>query len=333
MFSTGKPVRAVSKSLSFEIKPIPQTSIGKDWLPANSIQISQDWSDGPYKVGEPITRTITLYIEGLSETQIPDINLGDIEDIRVYPEQPQTQTENTAQTVKSYKQAKLALIPTHAGAIRIPEYQLEWYNTKTDQIEYAKLPPVTLQVEAGDYAMEKPEIPNNSDELKVNKSTTVSENSDALDTNVVTKIVEKDNNLWKGLTALFALLWLLTALYFLKKSPKSNNTNIEPKAVAISKSLILLAIEKQDMVAIEKTILAWWNQQYPDKQVFNISQIKEWVNPEMQNLITEIENNLYSSNSNQNFNKQQWIKQVKGKGLVAIEQKNALTATELPSLY
>ncbi len=333
MFSTGKPVRAVSKSLSFEIKPIPQSSIGKDWLPANNIQVSQDWSDGPYKVGEPITRTITLYIEGLSETQIPDIDLGKIEDIRVYPEQPQTQTENTAQTIKSYKQAKLALIPTHAGAIRIPEYQLEWYNTKTNQIEYAKLPPVTLQVEAGDFAVKMPDIPNLMNDNPVNKSSTVSENPNTDNPTVVTKIVEKDSSLWKALTAIFALLWLLTTIILIRKPAKNADTHKQLKKIEISKKQIITAIEKQDTMALEKTLLAWWNQQYPDKQVFNISQIKAWVNPEMQSLIEQIESSLYRADENKDLNQQQWLKQVKGKGLVAMEQKPSHSIVELPPLY
>ncbi len=332
MFSTGKPIRAVSQSMSFDIKPIPQSSIGKDWLPATNIQISQDWSEQPYKVGEPITRTITLYIDGLSETQIPDIDLGEIEDIRVYPEQPQTQTEKTAQTIKSYKQVKLALIPTHAGAIRIPEYQLEWYNTNSGEIEYAKLPPVTLNVDAGEFAVKTPEVPNIFEDNK-NTSTKVSQSTDAKDPSTVVEFVEKDSTLWKTLTAVFALLWIITVLFLLKKSPNKKDSQDEEKEIIISKKHIKTAIEKQDKAQLEKSLLTWWNQQYADKQVFNISQIKAWVNPEMQDLIADIENHLYSSNDDHEFKQVEWLKQVKGKGLVAIEQKTEHPSDKLPSLY
>ncbi|MFK8012013.1 MAG: BatD family protein [Marinicellaceae bacterium] len=334
MFSTGKPVRAVSQSLSFDIKPIPQSSIGKDWLPANDIQISQDWSDGPYKVGEPITRTITLYVEGLSETQIPDIDLGYIDDIRVYPEQPQTQTENTAQSIKSYKQVKLALIPTYAGAIRIPEYSLEWYNTKTDQIEYAKLPPVTLQVEAGEFAVQQPDVPNLMDDNKPQDSTIITNDTTPEGSNVVTKIVEKESALWKILTAVFAVLWLLTTIFFIRKPAKHNQQQSKPKKIIISKNQILNAIEKQDIKQLDQTLLSWWNQQYPEKQVFNITQIKIWVNPQMQKMITELDNSLYSKHDSVKFDKQLWIKQVKGKGLDANGQRpSGALAEQLPSLY
>jgi len=333
MFSTGKPVRAVSEALSFEIKPIPQSSIGKDWLPATNIQVSQEWSDGPYKAGEPITRTITLYIEGLSETQIPDIELGDIEDIRVYPERPQTQTENTSQTVKSYKQAKLALIPTHKGSIRIPEYSLEWYNTKTNQIEYAKLPPVTLQVEAGDYDTKTPAKPDVKAENKVTQPSEVVKEPDSVDPKLVTKVVEKDNTLWKGLTAFFALLWLITTIFLMKKPTSNTPIKSADKIIQVSKRDIIEAIQIQNIAQIEKSLLAWWNQQYSNNQVSNISQIKTWVNPTMQTLINDLENHLYSSDESQEFKQVEWLKQVKGNGLKLIKPKQIQKTADLPGLY
>jgi len=329
MFSTGKPVRAVSKSLSFEIKPIPQSSIGKDWLPATKVQVSQKWSEQPFKVGEPITRTITLYIEGLSETQIPDIDLGEIKDIRVYPEQPQTQTEKTAQTLKSYKQVKLALIPTHAGPIRIPEYQLEWYNTKTDKIEFARLPPVTIQVEAGEFAMDEPEVEDLFKKPNVKQSNSATNSSEQ----PVIQIVETDNKLWKILSAIFALLWLITIVFYVKKSSNKQVKDKAKQQISVSKSQILSAINNSDIKQLEKVLMIWWNQQNHDKQVTNISQIKAWVNSEMQQLIDGLESQLYTSDNTQNFNQQQWLKQVKGKGLEVVKHKTNSKINKLPELY
>ena len=214
MFATGKPVRAVSKPVEIEIKPIPQTSIGKDWLPASNVQISQEWSSQPYKVGEPITRTITLYVEGLNETQIPEIDLGEIDGIRVYPEQPLSQTEKEAENLKSWKQVKLAMIPTQSGKIRIPEFQLEWFNTKTGQVEFAKLPPVTLDVEAGDFALEKPPIGNLFETKSPKSVSNVSESHVDANANKApsseVKVIEKDSWLWKSIALISVLLWLVT---------------------------------------------------------------------------------------------------------------------------
>ena len=334
MFSTGKPVRAISKPLSIEIKPIPQQSIGKDWIPATKVQISQEWTKQPYKVGEPITRTITLYIEGLSETQIPDIDLGDIDGVRVYPEQPQSQTEKTPQTVKSWKQVKLAMIPTHAGSIRIPEYQLEWYNTNTNKIEHTKLPPMTIQVESGEFAMEKPEIVNLLDSIKQSKKEMVKE-SDQEELAQI-KIIEKENGIWKILTVVFSLLWIITLLLYFKNKSKRVKSGTKKEIPTVSKKQIISAINNKDLQKLEKDLLNWWNQQYPNRQVTNISQMKPVLNQQMQQLIDEIGLQLYYNPNTDTkivFNQKQWLNQVKGDGLSLVKEDKIKKNTELPELY
>jgi hypothetical protein len=331
MFSTGKPVRAISRPLSLEIKPIPQASIGKDWIPASKVQVSQQWSKQPFKVGEPITRTIRLYVEGLSETQIPDIDLGEIEDVKIYPEQPQTQTETTPQTVKAWKQVNLALIPTHAGAINIPEYNLEWFNTKTGKTELAKLPPLTIQVEAGDFAVEKPAIENLIKLPKQSKQTAVKEAKAVPKTEI--KIVEKDASLWKTLTAIFALLWVLTAILYVKKrAVKSSNKKIE-EIPAVSKKQIIQAINNRDLQALQSVLIKWWNQQYPDAQVTNLGQMKVMLKPDMQALIDNIELQLYQHQGTPEFDQQQWLKLVKAQGLKWVKHKQMNNTSDLPALY
>jgi hypothetical protein len=331
MFSTGKPVRALSKSIELDIKPIPQGSIGKDWIPAKRVSISQEWSKGPYTVGEPITRTITLYVEGLSETQIPDIKLGEIDNIRTYPEQPQTQTEKAADTLKAWKQMKIALIPTDAGAIRIPEFQLEWYNTTTQKIEQAKLPPITLQVDAGQFMLDKPEMGNVLNNGN-NQQAGTALNSESPQEKAI-QVIEKDNSVWKILSALFALLWLVTTLMFLKsRSRKINNIETQ-KEIKISKMQIIKAINNSDIKELQSDLIFWWNQQNPATQVTNLSQIKPWVNTQMQNLLDQLEWQLYNADKKGTFDQKQWLTAINGKGLTIIKRTNKAEKSDLPELY
>ncbi|MCF6318945.1 MAG: BatD family protein [Proteobacteria bacterium] len=331
MFSTGKPMRAISKALTLEIKPIPQTSIGKDWIPAKKVNISQEWSKGPYTVGEPITRTITLYAEGLSETQIPDIDLGEINNIRIYPEQPQTQTEKTASSLKAWKQMKIAMIPTQAGAIRVPEFNLEWYNTVTGKIEHAKLPPLTLQVDAGDFGVKKPDIGDLFAQER-NDSGKPSNVSQKIPEKEI-QIIEKDNVLWKYLSALFATLWLFTTLLYLRKNNKKVQSDTKQKTIKIDKKQILYSIESENTAELQTVLINWWNSQYPKYQVTNLTQIKLYVNSDMQKLIDDLEVQLYDTNKASSFDKEKWRKQVKGNGLRKVINKNKVNNTQLPDLY
>jgi hypothetical protein len=332
MFSTGKPVRAVSKPLSIDIKPIPQTSIGKDWIPASNVQVSQQWTQPPYKVGEPITRTITLFIEGLSETQIPNIDLGEIENIRVYPEQPQTQTEKTAQTIKAVKQMKIALIPTQEGSIRIPEYQLEWYNTETNQIELAKLPPISLQVDAGDFGVKQQDVADMFSPEK-QKQKPSSSASQVTTPQKVIQVIEKDNMLWKALTALFAILWLLTTWLYIKKRIKKSKNQVADPIVNISKKQIIAAINNKDIKALQSSLIDWWNIQYPDNQVTNLSQIKLCLNSSMHTLIDQVELYLYNPGKLENFNQKAWLQAVNSNDLSLIKSARVKSKMTLSKLY
>ena len=339
MFATGKPVRAVSKPVEIEIKPIPQTSIGKDWLPASNVQISQEWSSQPYKVGEPITRTITLYVEGLNETQIPEIDLGEIDGIRVYPEQPLSQTEKEAENLKSWKQVKLAMIPTQSGKIRIPEFQLEWFNTKTGQVEFAKLPPVTLDVEAGDFALEKPPIGNLFETKSPKSVSNVSESHVDANANKApsseVKVIEKDSWLWKSIALISVLLWLVTLAILLSSRKKKRVSDSSDKAKrSINKQDIISSINNKDLSGLQESLIRWWNQQYPENQVNNLSAITPLVTDEMQSLIENLELQLYSSSTQlTEFDTGSWLKQVKGKGLTIHNFNQINPKNELPELY
>ncbi|HOP22000.1 MAG TPA: BatD family protein [Gammaproteobacteria bacterium] len=339
MFATGKPVRAVSKPVEIEIKPIPQTSIGKDWLPASNVQISQEWSSQPYKVGEPITRTITLYVEGLNETQIPEIDLGEIDGIRVYPEQPLSQTEKEAENLKSWKQVKLAMIPTQSGKIRIPEFQLEWFNTKTGQVEFAKLPPVTLDVEAGDFALEKPPIGNLFETKSPKSVSNVSESHVDANANKApsseVKVIEKDSWLWKSIALISVLLWLVTLAILLSSRKKKRVSDSSDKAKrSINKQDIISSINNKDLSGLQESLIRWWNQQHPENQVNNLSGIKPLVAEEMQSLIENLELLLYSPSTQlTEFDTGSWLKQVKGKGLNIQTVNQINPKNELPELY
>ena len=337
MFATGKPVRAVSKPVEIEIKPIPQTSIGKDWLPASNVQISQEWSSQPYKVGEPITRTITLYVEGLNETQIPEIDLGEIDGIRVYPEQPLSQTEKETENLKSWKQVKLAMIPTQSGKIRIPEFQLEWFNTNTGQVEFAKLPPVTLDVEAGDFALEKPPIGNLFETKPTESVSSASEKGVSRDETPLTevKVVEKESWFWKLIALISVLLWLVTLAILLSSRKKKRVSDSSDKAKkSISKQDIINSINNKDLSGLQESLIRWWNQQYPENQVNNLSAITPLVTDEMQSLIENLELQLYSSSTQlTEFDTGSWLKQVKGKGLTIHNFNQINPKNELPELY
>ncbi len=73
----GRPVAARSQEITLDVEPRPATAKG-NWLPAEQITLHDSWEDNPpqLKVGEPVTRTITIEARGLAASQIPALSLA-----------------------------------------------------------------------------------------------------------------------------------------------------------------------------------------------------------------------------------------------------------------
>jgi len=80
-------------------------------------------------------------------------------------------------------------------------------------------------------------------------------------------------------------------------------------------------------------LICWWNQQYPEVTVTNLSQIKPWVNTQMQDLLDQAEWQLYNPDKADSFDQKQWINAVNGKGLTILKKKNKVDKLNLPELY
>ncbi len=63
----GQAITARSQSVDMDIQPRPATA-AHNWLPAEAVSVSDSWTDKPpqFRVGEPVSRTITIQTKGLS---------------------------------------------------------------------------------------------------------------------------------------------------------------------------------------------------------------------------------------------------------------------------
>ncbi len=150
-FSRGnsRTKRVRSKLLALKVKPIPAEFIGKSWLPAEQILLTENWPQNPPTlfVGEPITRTLTLRAKGLPASQIPEINNSNLRipskgggTIKQYADQPKLNEQKTTQGLISLREEKTALIPSGEGEYVLPAIEVPWWNTETDRMEIARIP-------------------------------------------------------------------------------------------------------------------------------------------------------------------------------------------------
>ena len=133
--------RIQSNAIVLEVKPIPPSYTGDTWLPARRLRLRDDWSPNEANVnaGEPLTRTVFLWADGLTAGQLPEVPIPLPAGVKIYPDQPQTSEQESATGYSAIRQQKYAIIPRVAAELLFPETSISWWNTETDQMETARL--------------------------------------------------------------------------------------------------------------------------------------------------------------------------------------------------
>lgn len=139
-FANSKPVSVVGEDIPLTIKAIPD-AISTTWLPSELLALHQEWQPTPdsFKVGDPITRTITLTAAGLSEEQLPKINVSVPDGLKIYPDQAELHTGLNNGRLVSQKVVNFAIVASTAGEFVLPEITIPWWNTVTNKQEFATL--------------------------------------------------------------------------------------------------------------------------------------------------------------------------------------------------
>ncbi len=252
-FADTKPVSVIGDDIPLTIKAIP-TQINGPWLPSELLALHQEWQPDPkqFKVGEPITRTITLTAAGLSEEQLPEINLTVPQGLKVYPDQAELHTGLNNERLVSQKVVNFAIVASQAGEYQLPEIAINWWNTVTNKAEIAKIPAQNITILANpDLAPVSPVTPLKSPTANSEQLTPTSK---------VETVIIQQNTVWQWL---FLALWLLTLLawYLSAKRPfKSISLSNASNASVNNAHLELLAACKQNDGELALSCLLPWAQ-------------------------------------------------------------------------
>ena len=145
---TTRHVRKAGEAVTLHVKPIPSNWNGKFWLPAKSLEISQQWEPENEKcmVGDPVTRTITITARGLRAEQLPDLDPASTHELGIYTDRPSLDNQESRQGIIGKKIIKIVYIPQKSGKVTIPAIRFTWFNTVTQKVETASLPSRTIDV-------------------------------------------------------------------------------------------------------------------------------------------------------------------------------------------
>lgn len=146
---SGKLMRVSSSETTLTVKAKPiEYPLDTPWLPARGLSLGESWNPEPdhSQVGDSLTRSLTLKVEGLASSQLPPLPATDVSGLRRYPDQPQLSNQTSDRGLIGSREDREALVPTHSGAIDLPAVEVVWWNTLEDRLERSSLPPRTLNI-------------------------------------------------------------------------------------------------------------------------------------------------------------------------------------------
>lgn len=293
-----------------DVEPIPAAFSGASWITASELTLKTDLSSDEWKVGEPITQTITLNAIGTTQEQITELELPDVKGLKQYPTKPVYEQDFQEGAVRLQMTLEVTLIPNLAGEVTLPEIRLPWWNTEINQEEVAVLPEQSFNVAQGDA----PVIQQNTQAATntpaalpdpvVNQPIDAKSNSSQMDTGVDQAKTEPDvwdKTAWLivGLALLIgALLGGVATFYLSRKNPTSKTEpEMAPVTKTFSKSDLKAACQKNDALAAREALTAWAQHRFPEARQLNAVLSK--VSPELREAITELNRCCYSAEPGQ----------------------------------
>lgn len=255
----SKIMRARSNPITISVTDMPAQFNGKTWLPASEVQLVEEWSPSPpvFKVGEPVTRTLNIFADGLTAAQLPPLMGADINGIKQYPDQPVLNNDKSATGIIGGRREKIALIPTRAGSFTLPAIEVSWWNTKTGTTEVARIAEKNIQVLPGSAAP----APANNATLPEESAPAIEQTGDALPAAVITDTTSR-KYLW--LSVFLATGWLVTGLAWWysgrQSKPVTKISKKEKRPANAGKSAIKHACENNQAAACKDALINWARQ-------------------------------------------------------------------------
>ena len=192
--------RVESEAVELEVKPVPVSfPPGATWLPAKRLRLYEEWEPDvtSAEVGVPLTRTLSLWADGLMAGALPKLQQTTPAGLKLYPDQALPTEQDTANGYSTTLQQKFAIVASQAGKAQIEELTIPWWNVETDQLELARLPARLLTVSAANGAAPPPAVP-----APAPPTTSVA--------TVPPAASQADTTPWRTTALLLGLAWMMT---------------------------------------------------------------------------------------------------------------------------
>ncbi|GAD80171.1 BatD family protein [Vibrio ezurae] len=263
------------QQVAIKILPIPENYHGQ-WLPTSKLELSQHWQLDNNKpvtktsvtinAGDSLTRTINVTAAGLTSAQLPNLTIENPDAFRVYNEKPSFVENDNGSISMNLKQV---LIAKHSGEYTLPDVTLQWWNSRTKQAQTSHVDGLNVIVKPGDnpeVAVAQPQSipPSNANNNAKNPSSN-------MDTHI-------NSGIWPTLTAIFAGLWLLSTIMWLRARKQTST----PEQVSIKsemndnlKAQLIKIVQQGDSIKAQAILERWLKTE--DVKQDDIKMIREQI--------------------------------------------------------
>jgi hypothetical protein len=287
----GKLLQRSSQPITINVLPKPASVTAETWLPAQRLTLQESWSTAPenLRVGESATRTIQILGEGLQGAQLPPILFTPIDGLKYYPDQPQISEREIPSGLEGVRQDSAAVVPTRPGTFVIPEIRIPWWDTQTDQLQYAVLPEreITIVAAGNTTSTTAAALPPTPIDIGYPEQP------------VSTIASESGMPYWKVLAVVSTLGWVLTLIYLWRRREPNPSRTLPrtPANTSEKKALkdLLSACAGGNATDARRAIITWAASLSPVTTPVSLNEVaRQFGDKEFTREITALDACLYS---------------------------------------
>ncbi len=289
---TGRKVFR-SEPVSINVQPIPPPPPAHPnavWLPARSVELSEEWSREPDSLpaGEPITRHVTVKALGQLSTQIPVIEPASTDQLKIYPDKPELSVSAVPRGILAERSEQYAMIGVSAGEIELPAVELPWWDIEESAWKLASLPARTLLILPSADAL--PVQPESAEPVAAAETISV------------------EDPFWQRISEGLAIAWLLTlCAWWWSRRPRTAVSN-EPPPVPLHKqqSRCLKTARKAasdgDAAGVKTALLEWARLEWPQDTPRSLGAMAERIDAPLSDELRNMAASRYGRGSNGTWN-------------------------------
>jgi hypothetical protein len=334
-------LKDVSDPVELTIKPPANSFTGKNWLPATSLFLNEQWQGdvNNLKVGDSITRKIELSALGLLGSALPPISMNENPLYKLYVDKPLTESIQHESGSQSKRTDSFAIVAIKEGGVELNEIRIPWWDTVNDVERVAVIPARTLNIAVNPQLPTQATIPTQPtadlQETQDNSSLDDAFDNKLVDSTTNTMMTPTDkNHFWQTVSGILLLLWIITLIYFFRQIstlkamlnaiplPKQPSETSEKEKY----NTAIHALKNNDNKVTQK-ILSWlshYQKESGPKYAINSLQDIKLMAPTIYDLLSSYEASTYSKDQSITCDKNALINSLKDfreKNLAALSKK------------